>query len=481
MSTPDVFTQLVADLGWEFTDFSGLGEGLRSPSPVEAAATAAALKVIEPAPQMGGLTPNWMQMRSERYHVVLSLLDKFEFEGKGLKELMSSVENEHLKNAIKQVLLSTSSSASVSRKSLYPMFLNQLRIAAATIESSSLDYRLVNELCLAHFSVDIEHSLVGKKYVNEVLGQYQPASLDQLSADEIDIAVSEVTSDKSLQIKCTDLKRRLAANNLIGYWDPSLYSVRSKLAEVQFGNQKTTFLRMACPVVGYNADPQIDPIFKSMLRALKDQGKKYLYINNQSLDAKYDKRAIQSTLESNRSQALHALSRDPEFSQMFHVISLAHDSAFYKKGDLSIEAIKTELCTHLMRGTQGYQLPYNFDAEGGKIVQKIINDVANKYFPNRKDLEAHERKQFLHIAYACLTRKVIEDLKVDVANITCKDGVDRAAGSAVNLFAISDQEIPFEDTLWTLVFPATLNHGRAPQHHRHSISIPTLQRIHKFN
>ena len=68
-------------------------------------------------------------------------------------------------------------------------------------------------------------------------------------------------------------------------------------------------------------------------------------------------------------------------------------------------------------------------------------------------------------------------MQISAANITCKDGVDRAAGSFANLVKISKPDIDPQLLLWSLSFPAVVNHARPPKGHRHVVSIATLKRI----
>ena len=246
------------------------------------------------------------------------------------------------------------------------------------------------------------------------------------------------------------------------------------------GGKNVTFIRTACPVVGSNLAPEIDPLFIGMLHDMKAKGKQYLYINNQSADSASDPRLAESRCESNRVAAIRALSESSEFKETFHVVSFAHDSTFYKDAtEVNAQELKIRFISHLNRGEQGYFLPNSFKSKPENLVRiyEIINEVHAKYFEGKSVLSAEERQEFLHVAYAAISKFIITEMQIDAANITCKDGVDRAAGSFANLVKIAQPDVDSKLLLWSLSFPAVVNHARPPKGHRHIVSIATLKRI----
>ncbi len=433
----------------------------------------------------------WIDHSKERYSVALNQLAGFEYDGVGIGTLEGDeidtlefeVNNQPLLAAFRCIQEAPSSSAK-DAKTLYRNFLQDLR--SAVMSTVGKEAEIASALCRAHFAIDIKGTTVGTQFTDNILRENKPFSIQELDAERLHATMKEGMTGTTTTMKLAQLGQKLDANLPINSWDPASYSVRSKLAEIVISGKPRTFLRTACPVVGSNSEPEIDPLFIGMLRALKAEGKKYLYINNQST-GDGDSRFNESKLEGNRVAALRGLSNDLEFKGMFHVVSFAHDSTFYKGGDEELNVLKSALLNNLRKGTEGYFLPEVISQDPRQTIElhkkmdAAIESIHAKYFPGKENLTVlspKERKEFLHIAYAAIGKIIIETLDIDTLNITCKDGVDRAAGSAANLMAYaSDRLVPFDDLLWTLTFPAALNHERPPRADRHEPSIGALKLI----
>ncbi len=425
---------------------------------------------------------DWRTPRENRYLVALKSLSSFKHSGQSVEVLVENVSHLGLKTAlatIRNISRGEYTSEEV-RTYHYGNFLGALR--AAVNETVGFDSEVTQALCLATFVIDIKTTEIGVDFIDKLLGDYHPQSVEELSAGKLESTLKQGLKGKSQKQKLTDIRRKMAASSHFPgvTWDPVSYSIRSHLATVQIGAKDVTFFRTAAPVVGENVSPQIDPLFIGMLRELKAKGKQYLYINNQSADAPSDGRFSEAACESKRVAALKALSESPEFKGMFHVVSFAHDSAFYKRAEEErAVGLKAELVKQLFSGEQGYFLPSKFldIAENSVKLHELVEHIHEKYFESKEILNLEERQEFIHIAYAAISELIIVELGIDTVNATCKDGVDRAAGSVANLFKYSNPNIDFSLLLWNLSFPAVLNHARPPKAHRHEVSIATLKRI----
>ena len=346
------------------------------------------------------LKPSWISIREDRYIVTLDQLSSFSCEGKSLDVLISEVKHPALKTALvtlKRVKSKTFGSEAV-RTFHYGNFIAALRSAIGEVKDSSpFDFKVATELCSAMFTVDIKDTSFGAGFIDDLLGDYHPTTVQDLDATRLELSLRAGLSGKTVNHKVTDLRRKLSASNPLSTWDPASYSTRSKIADVRIGDREVTFIRTACPVVGSNRAPEVDPLFIGMLRDMKAQGKQYLYINNQSADPTSDPRPGESSCESNRVAALKALSESEEFKDTFHVVSFAHDSTFYKAAvEAKAHDLKAEFFRHLAKGEQGYFLPDSFKAKPENLVRvhEIINEVHALYFDGKTDLSAEERQEF---------------------------------------------------------------------------------------
>lgn len=454
--------------------------------------TAEMLKVEKPQSKVAASSGNWMQTRTKRYEVALMKLVDLKVGGRDVSYLRDQVESASLKEALNVVnwVKNFRGVSQASEKKCYLDFLEKFRLAACELKDDTitLDTKVVHELALKHFTIDIKDTVIGTGFIDRLLASYTVESVDDLDANQLQKALESTMKGMSIGTKAETTLRKLSAINPAGSWDPAEYSIRSKFATLTVNNKEVTMLRTACPVVGANAAPEIDPVFLAMLRGLKAEGKKYLYINNQSADKTSDSRKIENECESNRVKALQTLSQSEEFKDVFQIVSFAHDSNFYK-GKSDVETIKfiEEFCTYLIMGKQGYFLPEHLHSEEETSqIHDIIYQVARDHFTDsntgeiKEVLKGSERKIFLHLAYAAISKYILEALKIDFFNITCKDGVDRAAGSAANLIAYNDPQADIKDLVYILSFPAVLNHARPPREDRHAISITTLKMIKAF-
>ncbi len=482
------------------------GRGL-SPVPVVSSVALAALSERAPSTplhdrQIQGLKPK-QSYRSSRYAVVMQALKK------SVLKLVGKCK-------ISDIFDLDSSDPSQVRKSQYPKFLKLLREAVnrafckstkSLNQETNQERKLVGELCYAHFAVETEHDPeIGKNFIVSCMGKdYSPESIADLDAKKMVAAFKKNMKTRSLwsRIKSVfnSVCRSKNANSVSWFsWDPAQYSVRSKLAEISLGGKKVTLLRTACPVMGHNNNLEIDPLFRGLIEHYKINEQQYLYVNNQSFDLSSDRRRnskkpysqAQAIAETNRSKALLKFSEQDGIKDTLKFLSLPHDSDFYKQKPSitqSSENFINEFLENLMQGKQGYHLPEKYLQEKEKVqIRQILEGVLKTYFENTTSLNQKKRKEFINLAHTLITADVMETLNIAAANITCKDGVDRAAGSAVNLIVYADianyqgklDPEKMNYLTWILGAPSLLNHGRPPKEGRHQRAIPALQRMVKF-
>ena len=352
----------------------------------------------------------------------------------------------------------------------------------------------MQNLCFLHFTVDFsKDEEIGIQFITKLLTD-QGYDLDKLDAKGLETSLKTATSDKSISIIFSTVMRRIRANNPTGLsdWDPVTYSVRSKLLDFKLNGKELSVLRTACPVIGSTTAPEVDPLFVGYLQYLKSQGKKHLYVNNQSADFKADHRSkntmkkIEADLESIRVAKLREL--EGMFPDTFCMMSLAHDSHFYmqkESEEQNTHEFISEFVGHVVEGREGYFLPkallgkYEDTKLLNKTLQALLTIFKSKHsvYKDLDVLNAEQKKLFLNQAYAVITLFVSLNCNIDLLNNTCKDGVDRAAGANACLKVLLDPTTSNEELAWILSFPAIINHARPPKAHRHERSMEAMKEI----
>ncbi|MCH9633689.1 MAG: hypothetical protein S4CHLAM7_04210 [Chlamydiae bacterium] len=448
--------------------------------------------IVNPSPPLF----SWRNSREKRYlHSVLALrnvslkgkkLSSYSFADIGQLDSFSS----KLKNVFKWVL-DPCEDAHHYRKNIYPSVLLALRelVVSSVINPSSFpeDASVVKNLCKEHFFASIQDSEVGESYVENLLGELGFTE-ELLDPYELDSLLQKVFANRPSPIIMSDLGRRLSANLAILPWDPTQYSVRSHMATLDLENgQKVELLRTACTVIGRAGSPEIDPLLLGYLLGL-DKEECHVYINNLSYDSKTDKRlnnpftAPQAHLEWLRSEILKELSVNLKYSDRFKFISLPHDSLFYSQSKSS-EIMDTsvfiqEFVENVSKNNSGFYFPDSIDK--AKLAHDFtvqLEEIVDAYFGGASELTQSDRKVMINIAYAYLTEYCLKVFKATSANITCKDGVDRAMGLVVCLLVKLNPSLPVSKILYHLCQSATLNHAREPKLSRTKRSLAAVNKM----
>lgn len=474
---------------------------------------AIASQALTPPTEPPAARPNWQQAREKRYFFAVRAIKDTILEmpsGQRRVRDLSPAEisaldvRSDLQNLLRYLATETTGSASDFRSTHYPALLDELRRLASEIlssqRSSPTERAIVCALCQAHFMFDLDSTQSGKDFVRSLTNGIDARTL--LHANELDQCLraslrhdqEEMGPLKWLQhkifgsdIKWTDRLRKISANMPLANWDPATYSMRSHLGQITLNaGQRVHLLRMACPVVGQCGNPEIDPLFLGYLKSLGD-GKRHLYINNISHSPETDVRRhsttkrVQVGLENGRAEAIKAIADHPDYSNKLVFISLPHDSDFYQQVDTHQNSDAVEFIgafvTHLQNNTQGFYLPETENKiELVAKIQRSLLDLWRKFFSEKPTLTLEDRKIFINMAYAEISKLAMEHYGITHANNTCKDGVDRAMGATATLVASLEPKPSPEDLVYLLSMPAVTHHGRPPQLDRTERSTAAVRR-----
>jgi hypothetical protein len=212
--------------------------------------------------------------------------------------------------------------------------------------------------------------------------------------------------------------------------------------EFQIGGKPVKSIGMGSPTIeDARRRASLSPEFLGFMRHCKTIGKKHLFILNQN--------TIPKTVgdETNRSNLILEAQNRPELKGALYCVALSKNSDFYyqKFGfkDMSdASKFKQEFFDQLLtkkREISGCYIPESIkNQEGFKDTIEVMMDGIHKtLFDDKQTLNVDERKIFIEIFYDTLTKYLIHSLDVDSFNISCKDAIDRGAGSNAQLYAHS--------------------------------------------
>ncbi len=220
--------------------------------------------------------------------------------------------------------------------------------------------------------------------------------------------------------------RKLNENIFKWTFDPQKYNHPYLLYTLSFrkDNRSVRMIRMSCPTYENRyRKPRVVPEFREFLLLLQRENGSHLYINKQKTWGE----------EGARTDALLELEKE---NDRFFCVCLPSDGDFYhqKKEYQNISETKEFLETfyEMLVGIKNrgyYHLPRKWIAESSfrSGVKETLQETLDLFFENRKNLSARERRHFIDHAYTLLILFFIRYSSVDSMNITCRDGIDRAA------------------------------------------------------
>jgi len=193
----------------------------------------------------------------------------------------------------------------------------------------------------------------------------------------------------------------------------------------------TSIVHLPCPVHQELIDRvTITPEFKGYLRSLVNR--KHLYINLQDRT---------SWKEHARSSAIEELSKQGEFTEVLHVVTLAKHTDFYHQiNDYAEIANAKEFCklceTQINSGTEcGFYYPQGLITP--KIVQGLVGFVYEQFFHQKPGFSRKERLDFIEILYFFLILRILDAQNPDVVSFSDKDGVDAGAAMAASFYGFA--------------------------------------------
>ncbi len=178
---------------------------------------------------------------------------------------------------------------------------------------------------------------------------------------------------------------------------------------------------------------QVNEEFSCFIEGQASKGRRHLYINVQNRLP-----SAPGSDESARCRALEDFAI--RHSDTLTFVSLTKNTDFWQQeGRYARKNSATEFKATFLKQLQTPSTGYFFSA---KVPQAHLNDVLDTvhslYFHSRESLSKAERRDFIELAYVHLIDKLIELFRPTSLNISCKDGIDRAATTA-SLFFLYDR------------------------------------------
>lgn len=222
-------------------------------------------------------------------------------------------------------------------------------------------------------------------------------------------------------------------------YDPQIQeNTPYKLFDYEINSKKIPILRMGTQTIENYLAPltsqaSINPEFISFLEYLKANEKKHLYINLQNKNPCWI-----GNNEAPRCRALEELAKEYPDNLIF--IGLAKNSVFYHQEDSYKDQNKAFLFKEQF-------LQQFFHPDGGfafintihlthtdETLSSIIEEVHHIHFHAKPFLSREERLNFIELTYLYIEKRALELFMPDSANLSCKDGIDRAGGATALLY-----------------------------------------------
>ncbi len=220
------------------------------------------------------------------------------------------------------------------------------------------------------------------------------------------------------------------------------------LYQLRIGEKEVKALGMGTPTKeAWLASAELTEEFSGFIRSYKAQGKKHLYINNQNMVPKTGFLSyFLNGDETKRCNLIIGAQKEEGMKGALYAISLSKNTKFYAQSGHykqlnNAEEFKDVLYQEVFTKdskVSGCYIPASikeqiveFDAKAKNILQQIQHNV----FADKEELTVEERRIFIELFYDQLTKMLITELDVDSFNVSCKDAIDRGAGSNAQLFA----------------------------------------------
>lgn len=222
------------------------------------------------------------------------------------------------------------------------------------------------------------------------------------------------------------------------HFDPlALGNIPAPLGTLHVDGHEIRLQRMPSPTVQeYVQQAFVIEEFTTYLRSLQQKSARemHLIINLQDRT---------SWKEHARSHALEELSRQAEFADVLTVVTIAKDTDFYNQTGIYQELndakeFLSQWEEHIGEEASGYYFPPQL---AGKLfptfVKKLLSEIHETFFANKKELVLIERLNFIELTYLFLSVKMIELIQPTRLTFLSKDGLDTTGTTAVGLIALA--------------------------------------------
>lgn len=214
--------------------------------------------------------------------------------------------------------------------------------------------------------------------------------------------------------------------------------------QMRFGNfpyalfhlDKTLVLRIPSITKEVSSQVEIVEEFAQYLHALQRKNKKHLYVN--LITQKYGK-GISNDPEFRKQ--VERLEQIPELQGTIFTVTLDKNSPFYFQSDEyeqmedAEEFINTFAGQLFSTSNPKYYWPSSLDAkEWQNTCLDLLREIHTACYNGQATLTVEERKDFIHIAYIEIVKKLVKHLKVDSMNVSCVNTVDRGISLLSELY-----------------------------------------------
>ena len=283
------------------------------------------------------------------------------------------------------------------------------------------------------------------------------------------------------------------ANSARGQWNRNFDPYRQgnpthHFWNLQIGDRVVKMLGMGTPTHEDGSSvAHLNQEFVALMKHYKAESKRHLYVNNQNLIPKTGWVAsIINGDETARSDLILDLQDKEEVKGAYFAIALSKNSQFYsQKGKWAesseAKSFKNSLFFQVCQGPRhitGSYIPEiirelipNFDG----LSKGMIDQIHEKVFKGREELTLEERRWFIELFYDNLVKMILVEGKFDSQNGSCKDQIDRGAGTnaqlAANCYVVEQEDGVLTEeqqnhVLMLMMVRALLVRKRPPLHER---------------
>ncbi|ADI38789.1 hypothetical protein [Waddlia chondrophila] len=252
------------------------------------------------------------------------------------------------------------------------------------------------------------------------------------------------------------------ANSARGQWNRNFDPYRQgnpthHFWSLRVGKKEVKMLGMGTPT---NEDSwsqaHMNEEFIALMKRYKTVGKKHLFINNQNLIPKTGWTAsLINGDETARCKLILDKQDDEDVKGAYFAIALSKNSTFYeqkgewKERDLA-ETFKGNVFEQVCKGKRhitGSYIPETIRElipEFDEKARNVIEQIHEKVFEGKENLSVEERRWFIELFYDNLVKMIIVEGDFDSVNGSCKDQIDRGAGTnaqlAANCYIVSQKD-----------------------------------------